>query len=78
MVLDLSSLALGMMSGYFYGLSLAGCGKALSFSYSTPFLRVACIGFFGYVLLHWGQIPFILFVGSLIITMWIVILTHNE
>lgn len=77
MIVSLGALVLGTATGYFYGLSLAQQGKALSFSYLTPIIRIASTALFALILLHWGTIPFILFIASLIITIWIVILTHK-
>ncbi len=74
----LCPLFVGICIGYFSGLSLVYQGKALTYSVIIPALRILGIATFGLLLLHWGTIPFILFMGSLIITMWIVILTHNE
>ncbi len=78
MILELGSLTLGLMSGYMYGLSLTHQGKALSFSYGTSLYRMIGIALLGYIVLQYGKIPFILFIGSLIITKWIVILTQSE
>ena len=68
----------GALVGYCYGLSLVHQGKASSFSYSMPLLRIAAIALLGLILLHWGTIPFILFLSSFIFALWLVILTHGE
>ena len=42
-----------------------------------PAIRMISLAILIYFLLHWGAIPFILFGGSMMITMWIVILTSS-
>jgi hypothetical protein len=71
-------LIIGCLAGYLYGLSLIKQGKALSFSFAAPLIRFACIIALSLLLLRWGIFPFILFFGSFMITMWIVVLTQNR
>lgn len=40
-------------------------------------LRLGTLCLAGWYLLHWGPVPLILFGGSLLITMWIVIVAFN-
>ena len=70
-------LIVGSIVGYISGLSLINQGKALSTSFALPAVRVLCSGLIAFYLLQWGIIPFILFGGSILLTMWIVIFTHN-
>ncbi len=43
-----------------------------------PFIRIAGVALLSWHLLRWGIIPFILFGGSMLLTMWITILTFND
>ncbi len=72
-------LIIGFLSGYYYGLSLVQQGKALTFSQPyIPLLRIIAFSGAALYFLQWGIIPFILFGGSLITTLWIVILTKTR
>jgi hypothetical protein len=79
----LISLALGAAAG-----SLSGYFLLNDITRNTipnPFkqilsslLRIVGLGVIGWRLLHWGPLPFILFGVSLLITMWVVIITFNS
>lgn len=60
------------------GFSLIRQGKGLHQSLFVSILRIVSTTLLALILLRWGVIPFILFVGSHTIAMWIVIFTHNE
>ncbi len=67
-------LSLGCCYGYYYGLFLVKQGKALSFSFLQPLLRVSSLFIAITLLLHYGLIPFILFLVSFIGTLWYTII----
>lgn len=43
-----------------------------------PIIRLGGLALLSWHLLRWGLVPFILFGGSMVIAMWIVILTSTE
>ncbi|MBA3752430.1 hypothetical protein H0X06_06635 [Candidatus Dependentiae bacterium] len=63
-------LVMGCSYGYYYGLFLVNQGKALSFSFLIPLMRLCSLFVIAFLLLHYGLITFILFFVSFIGMMW--------
>ena len=81
-LVNAGAFILGSLVGSVSGLTLlrqAALIKTQGSRYVSlfPIIRITSIAVLIYFLLHWGAIPFILFGGSMMITMWIVILTSS-
>ncbi len=82
LLVNAGAFILGSLAGSVSGLTLlkqAAIIKSQGSRYVAlfPIIRIISIAALIYFLLHWGAIPFILFGGSMMITMWIVILTSS-
>lgn len=78
LIYAVGSFVLGIVIGYYYGLSLIKQEKALSTAFFLPLIRIVILALLGMFLLHWGIIPFILFIMSFIVMMWGTIFIHNR
>lgn len=76
------AFVLGSLAGSISGLTLLKQAAAIKqqeprYVALFPAIRLLSLAVLIYFLLHWGTIPFILFGVSMMITMWIVILTYS-
>ncbi len=77
------SLILGACTGALSALTLVKqvalqTSKPSRYVALYPIIRIAGVALMSWHLLRWGPIPFILFGGSMMIAMWVAILTFNE
>ena len=77
-IAPLGAILLGILIGYGHGLSLVHQARALTSFSLFPFIRVPLIALIAYYLLHWGTIVFILFLGTLLISVWTTLLFYSN